>query len=397
MGRGGRHFCLLGPLGALLLAAWAGRLPAQTPGGSSGAICQSQAAVVDAKAAVARDPEGLGPRLRLADTLVDAGCYQEATSALEAGEEMHPHSNELERKLRDVRSMVTEQHYFEGLGEAEESAKLQRNLLRCTKLADLAACDEALKIRPDDLQILLSKGDALLQGNHAADAVIVYRRASVVSPGNEAIKMKVATAQVQRQSLVSQCENGSGAAAVEACDAALLHGAEDEFEIDRREGILLQSVNEPEQALDAYIAASVLKQDNQSVALAVVALTQSTGREDAMALQALGAALLTLGRPTDALAALTQAQTLTPTLPGIGSQIEKARRLALLAPQRTGSGLSAAATGATPKASAAARRKKHVSEALAQQAAQQPTAQVASTAPTDTRAYSNDAPDGRTN
>jgi tetratricopeptide (TPR) repeat protein len=364
-------------------------LAAQTSEG----ICQLQAPpVAAAQAALAGNPKELGPRLRLADTLVDAGCYQEATSVLEAGEEEHPHSDELQRKLRDVRSMVTEQHYFEGLGQAEESAKLQRNLLRCTRLADLAACDEALKTRPGDLQILLAKGDALLQGNHAADAVTAYRRALAVSPGSDPIKSKLAVAQVRRQTLVSQCENGSGAPAVEACDAALLHGAEDEFDIDRREGILLQSVNEPEQALDAYIAASVLKQDNQSVALAIVALTQSTGRQDAMALQALGAALLTLGRPADALAALTQAQSLTPTLTGIGSQIEKAQRLARSAPRRPGGLLGATATVATQAAPAGATKKR-----ASESARQQTTAQVASVTPAQTRTYSNDAPEGRTN
>ena len=62
----------------------------------------------------------MGRRLRLADALVDQGCYQEAVGVLEAGEQVHPHSSELAGKLRDVRSLVTEQTYIAGLTQAAE-------------------------------------------------------------------------------------------------------------------------------------------------------------------------------------------------------------------------------------------------------------------------------------
>jgi hypothetical protein len=128
------------------------------------ASCQSgkqSESVTQAATALDRDPEDLGPRMRLADALVDQGCYQEAVSVLEAGEQMHPRSSELAGKLRDVRSLVTEQTYIEGLTQAAEAAKFQRNQLRCTKLADVTACDDALKFRPDDQQLLAAKAEAL--------------------------------------------------------------------------------------------------------------------------------------------------------------------------------------------------------------------------------------------
>jgi hypothetical protein len=116
--------------------------------------------LIDAAAALDRDPEELASRLNLADALVDQGCYQEAVTVLEAGQKSHPHSSELSGKLRDVRSMVTEQTYIQGLTQAAESAKLQRNELRCTRLADISACDEALKSKPGDAQLLAARSAA---------------------------------------------------------------------------------------------------------------------------------------------------------------------------------------------------------------------------------------------
>jgi tetratricopeptide (TPR) repeat protein len=162
------------------------------------AACQSgkqSEPVTDAAAALEREPNELGPRLRLADALVDQGCYQEAVAVLEAGQQVFPRNKELSGKLRDVRSLVTEQTYIEGLTQAAEGAKVQRNQLRCTRLADVTACDDALKFKPDDDQLLLAKGDALMQGNRPADAVVAYRHASQLKPGDDALKSKLAAAE----------------------------------------------------------------------------------------------------------------------------------------------------------------------------------------------------------
>jgi cytochrome c-type biogenesis protein CcmH/NrfG len=167
------------------------------------ATCQSgrqSEAVTDATAALERNPDELGPRMRLADALVDQGCYQEAVSVLEAGQESHPRNKELAGKLRDVRSLVTEQTYIEGLAQAAEGAKLQRNQLRCTRLADVTACNDALKSKPDDALLLVAKGDALIQDNRPADAVAAYRHASQLTPGDEAVTTKLAAAEALQAS-----------------------------------------------------------------------------------------------------------------------------------------------------------------------------------------------------
>jgi len=186
------------------------------------ASCQSgkqSEPVTDAAAALDREPNELGPRLRLADALVDQGCYQEAVAVLEAGQQQYPRNSELSGKLRDVRSLVTEQTYIEGLTQAAEGAKLQRNQLRCTRLADVTACDDALKSKPDDEQLLLAKGDALMQGNRPADAVAAYRHASQLKPADEAVKTKLAAAEALQASTAATTASAAQLAAANAAAA----------------------------------------------------------------------------------------------------------------------------------------------------------------------------------
>jgi tetratricopeptide (TPR) repeat protein len=213
-------------------------------------------------------------------------------------------------------------------GAQAKSAKFDHDRLSCTRLADVSACDDALRTKPGDLQLLVAKADALLQGGRAAEAILTYRQAQALQPRDEEIKTKLADAESQRQGLVSICETTGDAASVDACQAALLHGAPDEFILLKRKGMLLQSMGRSDPALDAFIAADVVNPDDEPVALAIVALTDSTGRKDALALAARGSALLTLGRPTESLLALQQAQTLAPALPGIKGQLARAAQAA---------------------------------------------------------------------
>jgi tetratricopeptide (TPR) repeat protein len=285
-------------------------------------------AVTDAWAALKLNPNELARQLAVADALIDQGCYQEALPVLEAGLAQRPNSSELQSRLRATRSMLNEEHFFEGLGNAQETAKLQHSTLRCTKLFDVSACDDALHMKPDDPQLAIAKGDALAHSGRPADAILVYLRAGSLLPGDEGVKSKLAAAESQRETLVSQCVGNADAAAADACQWALLRGSPDEFSLQKRRGILLQSFDKPAQALDAFIAANVLKQDDKSVALAVVALTDSTGRRDAMALAARGSSLLVLGRATEGVQALRQAETLAPALPRIRTQVAQAEQAA---------------------------------------------------------------------
>ncbi len=318
-----------GFVACVILVSWGTPVRAQA-GHASATTCQADSqpqAVGEARAALNAHPNDLAVQLTLIDALIDHGCYQEAVPVLESGLAQRPRSGELQSRMRAVRSMLNEEQFFAGLSTAQETAKLQHDLMRCTKFFDVNACDDALRSKPDDPQLLVAKADALSHEGRPADAILIYLRAGgLLPPADEGIKLKLSAAEAQREGLAAQCQVSADAAAAEACQAALLRGSADEFTLLQRRGILLQSFDQPGQALDAFIAASVLNQNDRSVALAVVALTDSTGRKDALGLAARGNALLLLDRPAEALQALEQAQALAPTLPGIKAQVARAEQ-----------------------------------------------------------------------
>ena len=205
------------------------------------------------------------------DALIDGGCYKQAVPVLETGLSQRPHSGELQSRMRAVRSMLNEEQFFEGLGTAQETAKLQHDVMRCTKFFDAAdTCDDALAVdNPTTHSLpLISKGDALSHEGRPADAILIYLRAGGLLPsGDEGLKLKLSAAEAQREGLAAQCQGSADTAAADACQAALLRGSADEFTLLKRRGTLLQSFDKPAQALDAFIAASVLNQDDPSVAL----------------------------------------------------------------------------------------------------------------------------------
>ncbi len=284
--------------------------------------------VVAGKATLEHSPDDLKTRIAVTDGLIEKSCYVEAIAILQAGVSLFPRNSELKSRLRDAQSMLSEQHYFEGLDRAQAAAKAQRNLLRCRQLADIAACDAALQTNPDDVGLLLAKGDALLAAERPAQATLIYRRADQVSPSNDAIRSKLAGAETKRQVLVARCQAATGQAGVEACDAAWLRAAVDEFQTDTRKAMLLQSLNMPEAALDSYLAAQELRQNDKQVAVAIVALTDGKGRRDAVALAARGKALLAIGHATESLRTLREAQSLAPALPNIKGELQVAERMA---------------------------------------------------------------------
>lgn len=286
------------------------------------------AARTAAQQAFEQNPKQLAPLLKYADALAADSCFDLAVHVLEDGEAVHGRNPELKAHLRELRSMLSEQHYFDSLDRAGEAAKLSRNLLRCRKMSDLQACDDALAQKPDDVEVLTAKGDALMQSKRPADAARAYSRARQFSSDAADLGEKVAAAEAERKVFLRTCQQGGGESALQACNGALVRGDASEFDILKRKGILLQAANEPAPALDAYIAADLLRPGDRAIAPAIVALSESTGRGDALTLTARGSSLLTLGRPMEAIVPLRQALVLSPGLAELKTLLARAERAA---------------------------------------------------------------------
>jgi len=292
--------------------------------GNSDATCTTagqQPDVIAARAELERSPEVLSKRLHLGDLLVNAGCFDEAIHVLEAGESSNPRNSDLQYRLNRARSMVKEKEYFQGIDEAESAAKLRRGLLRCNQLGDIDACDNVLAIQPGNSDVLLAKGNALFKVNRIDEAIAAFSQAAQLAPSNVSITARLQAAQQERVALQKSCMADSGDAALQACRSILVKGAPNEFELTVRIAVLQQSSNQLAQALDSYIAADSLRPGDRSVALAILALLDSTRRADAVALAARGSSLMTLGRLAEAVVALRQALALSPDLPGVARQL----------------------------------------------------------------------------
>jgi tetratricopeptide (TPR) repeat protein len=351
---------------------------------ASPAVCQAaarQPAITEAKAALDADPTELRARLKLADAWGDAGCFGDALQVLQDGEAMHPGDKELQARLRVAKSLVSEQGYFDSMDRAAKNATLSRAAFRCAKLADVNSCDDALNMKPSDPELLIAKADALVQAKRPGEAIGVYRTALPVSADREAVDAKIALAESQRRTFLDTCETKTGDAAMRACEAAWLPGAPDEVTVFKRRGMLLQADNQLSPALDAYMGAARLDPNDHSVALAIVSLSDSTGRQDALTLAARGRALIALGRPSEALEPLRQALRLAPDLAEAKAEL----RLASLSskPNRAERPAVDANGGSAGDKSAAAGSAPIIAAANAGAAAP--------------RRYSNDAPVTRTN
>jgi tetratricopeptide (TPR) repeat protein len=299
---------------------------------ASGSSCvnggQQNPEIAARKTALQRSPTLLGTRIELANLFEKAGCYDEAVHLLEEGQKYNPFNPTLQFSLRRARNMVKEDHYLKGVDQAEASARLNRDMERCTHEGEVSACDEVLSQQPNNAKMLIAKGDALMKAHRSAEAWKAYIRASELAPNDTALNGKLQALRSQRQALLKRCTDGDGDAALQACKSVLAKGAPNEFETTVRMALLQQSSNQTSQALDSYIAANSLRHGDKGVALAILALLQSTQRKDAIALAARGSSLVTLGRAHEALAPLRQAKALEPELPDIDQQIKTAETLA---------------------------------------------------------------------
>jgi predicted Zn-dependent protease len=155
----------------------------------------SQPVLAGALAKVAHNPDDLRAQVALADAWSDAGCYGDAVGVLQRAAAAHPEIAELQTRLRVAKSLVGEEHFFDDLDRADGQARLKRDVFRCDTLADLDACGEAVRLKPDDPALLTALGDALMRANRPAEALPRYRRAEALMTDTQAVAEKIRLAE----------------------------------------------------------------------------------------------------------------------------------------------------------------------------------------------------------
>ena len=211
-----------------------------------------------------------------------------------------------------------------------EEPRLSRAVARCTRQAELIACDEALSLKPNDPDLLVAEGDALVQMRRPGEAIGVYRNALRLAARPDVVNPKVAAAQSQRGEYLAICMARLGTLAERACESAWLPGAPDEVALFKRRGLLLRLDNQPAAALDAYMAAARLRPADREVARSVVDLSGGPGRKDPPIWTARGSALMTLGRRSAGLACWREALRSAPDFAPAKVQLRLAERAAAI-------------------------------------------------------------------
>lgn len=229
------------------------------------------------------DPDNVAYRSALSDALMMLKRYGEAVNVLKQGLARIPGNETLKKKLAVAESYLQEQQWIEKRQKRKRSVSRLKNvdtrirlsLIRCTVLrgdAALAACNDGLKLDPNNSDLLTGRGNVWLDRDRIVNAMKDFKAALAADPENQDAADSLELARDKRKIKVTQCMQFDGREGLAACDAALLKGAPDEFTIQKRRAELLHALDREKEALAAYRVAARLHPHDQQVRKALAAL-----------------------------------------------------------------------------------------------------------------------------
>ncbi|HLZ99715.1 MAG TPA: hypothetical protein VKP66_17395 [Steroidobacteraceae bacterium] len=77
------------------------------------------------------------------------------------------------------------------------AAAAKRDSTRCMTQADVDACNDAVRRKPSDPQLLVATADALVHAKRPADAIRYYHRAAALAPHMPGLAAKLSEAENQ--------------------------------------------------------------------------------------------------------------------------------------------------------------------------------------------------------
>jgi hypothetical protein len=174
--------------------------------------CKALAALPPLSSAIAKghDVKDVRAQMALADAWSDAGCYSEAVAQLQSAVSANPGVPELQTRLRVANSLVGEERFFDDLDRADRQAKIKRDTFRCSSLADLDACNEAVRLQPDVPELQIALGDGLMRSNRPLEALQQYRRAQSAAADKQALLQKIHAAEEQLSAASAEANSTAG-------------------------------------------------------------------------------------------------------------------------------------------------------------------------------------------
>ncbi len=206
------------------------------------------------------DPYDLQARFSLCDMHIRSNAALKALIVLDQGLALCGKDRDRCNRLQQSISAL-EQASNQKPGSAEFRAQQEDNRKICSSRKRqpvhqaIVACEEALIAFPQDPDLHASYGEKLLQGKQPARAVLAFRRALVLRPGDPNFLSWHDAAEDARQTLVDRCLRHTD---LEHCNQAIIPGSKDEVRLHRKRSTLyLQQGNRPA-ALEAMLIVQVI-------------------------------------------------------------------------------------------------------------------------------------------
>jgi len=243
-----------------------------------------EAAVAPCRRELLRDPGNVEIRFALSDAFMGLRRYADAVAVLREGLENFPGNDAIKKKLILAESYLEEQQYIEkqkknaaaASGSKNQGTQIRLSIIRCKKLKGdtaLAACNEGLDMNPDHPDLLTGRGNVWLAKDRFGNAIRDYEAALAADPKNREATKNLRLAQTKREVKITQCLRSDGPDGLKACDAALLTGVPDEFDVQKRRAGLLQAMGREKEAIEAYRAAARLNPDDSQINQSLAALS----------------------------------------------------------------------------------------------------------------------------
>ena len=216
-----------------------------------GACLEAPDAVAACTRALSQEPRDFASRAGLCEAHARAGDFDSALSALEAGRTAHRGDGFVLGLIDRAISNVKEKSAGATKRPPDMQTLIDYMVLRCVKLKNEDACDEALEADPANHEALAGKADLLLAADDSVAAILAYRR-SLAGSDNADVRARLGEAEARRAQRVQRCLAGGRTSSVEACRGALLAGEPDEYDIHLRIGEHEVTRGALSRAIDAY-------------------------------------------------------------------------------------------------------------------------------------------------
>lgn len=224
-----------------------------------------------------QDPLDLSARLALCESSLRDRDYANAINTLQQGLDICGKRSTLCRPLRVALSNIDEKRRTQ---DRKDPAEAQRNAdaLRgycegpIANQRSITACQNLLVSNPKDPTLSLALARKLIKSGQPSSALIYLYKINK-SARSGAMNAEISEASKQRKVLVSECLSDSSIA---NCNLALLPGASDEYQVQRRRGTLHARKKQYRQALRAFLAASSVKPKDAVTARGIIQLKPSS-------------------------------------------------------------------------------------------------------------------------